>query len=79
MKTDSTDGRENVPDPMKIIHKEQDVITAFCINQVTSHFITHADGDGFFMIKYSPSFMLLKMKVTMNLIILLSLFILVTF
>jgi hypothetical protein len=33
MKTGSSD-EPRLQDPMKIVHKEQDIITSFCINQV---------------------------------------------
>ena len=33
---DGVDGPRKVQEPMKIIHKEQDIITAFALNQVSS-------------------------------------------
>ncbi|GFO28212.1 Dmx-like protein 2 [Plakobranchus ocellatus] len=37
MKTSSSENEQPVKDPMKIVHKEQDIITAFAINQANSN------------------------------------------
>ena len=34
MMSESSNGSSQGPDPVKVIHKDQDVITSFCINQV---------------------------------------------
>ena len=36
MRTGSSDD-PRLQDPMKVVHKEQDIITSFAVNQVTSH------------------------------------------
>ena len=41
MKTNALDGlHAPVEEPMKIIHKEQDAISAFCLNQVKRRYMT---------------------------------------
>ncbi|XP_035825075.1 dmX-like protein 2 [Aplysia californica] len=39
MKTSSSDNEQQVRDPMKIIHKEQDIITSFTLNQANSNLL----------------------------------------
>lgn len=43
LQSDSLDSR--IKEPMKIIHKEQDIITAFAINQVRLDFVWCKDSD----------------------------------
>ncbi|XP_059145859.1 dmX-like protein 2 isoform X3 [Physella acuta] len=42
MRTSSSDNEQQIRDPMKIIHKEQDIITSFAINQANTNLLTLA-------------------------------------